>query len=57
MGLIGDQVKIDENSMIQATQVLNGGVEKIEDFGKTADLLEILYDSADIFLLRASRRH
>jgi hypothetical protein len=42
MGIIEDQVKIDENSMIQTTQVLSAETEKIEDIGKTAELLEIL---------------
>jgi hypothetical protein len=31
--MIEDQVKIDENSMIQTTRVLNGGVGQTEDFG------------------------
>jgi hypothetical protein len=48
MRIIEDQAKIGENSMIQITRVLNAEVEKIEDIGKTADLLEILYDHADI---------
>jgi hypothetical protein len=33
-------VKIDENSRTQPTQDLNAEAEKIEDIGKTADLLE-----------------
>jgi len=48
MRIIEDQAKSDENSTIQTTEVLNAEVEKIEDIGKTADLLEILYDPADI---------
>jgi hypothetical protein len=36
-----DQVKIEEYSMILTTKVLNVEVEKIEDIGGTADLLEI----------------
>jgi hypothetical protein len=34
--------------MILTTKVLNEEVEKIGDHGETADLLEILYDPADI---------
>ena len=49
-GLTEDQVKIEENSMIQTTMALNVEVEKIGDIGRTADPLEILYDPADIFL-------
>jgi hypothetical protein len=33
LGMIEDQVKIDENSMIQITRVLNEGVGQTEDFG------------------------
>jgi hypothetical protein len=33
LAMIEDQVKIDENSMIQTTRVLNGGVGQTEDFG------------------------
>ncbi len=40
--IIEDQAKIDENSIIQITMVLNAEVEKIEDIGKTADLLNTL---------------
>jgi hypothetical protein len=36
--------------MILATKVPNEEVEKIGDLGETADLLEILYDPADILL-------
>jgi hypothetical protein len=43
-------VKSEENSMIQTTMALNVEVEKIGDIGWTADLLEILYDSANTFL-------
>jgi hypothetical protein len=43
-------MKIEENTMIQTTKALNGEVEKIGDIGETADLLEISYDPADIFL-------
>jgi hypothetical protein len=48
MRIIEDQAKIDEDSMILTTKVLNAEVEEIEDIGKTADLLEILFDPADI---------
>jgi hypothetical protein len=50
LGIIEDQVKIEENSNIQTTRALNVEVEKIGDIGETAELLEILYDPADIFL-------
>jgi hypothetical protein len=43
-------VKIEENSKIQTTRALSVEVEKIGDIGETADLLEILFDPADIFL-------
>ena len=43
-------MKIDGNSMIHTTRVLNVEEEKTGDIGKTADLLEILFDSADIFV-------
>jgi hypothetical protein len=33
LGMIEDQVKIDENSMTQITRVLNEGVCQTEDFG------------------------
>jgi hypothetical protein len=42
-------VKIEEKSIIQTTRALNVEVEKIGDIGRTADPLELLYDSADIF--------
>jgi hypothetical protein len=48
MRIIEDQAKIDENSMIQTTRVLNAEVEKTEDIGKTADLIEILFYPTDI---------
>jgi hypothetical protein len=45
------QVKIDENSMIQATTAPTGEPVKTEDIGKTADLLEASrISSPDIFL-------
>jgi hypothetical protein len=47
LGIIEDQVKIEENSMIQTTRVLNVEAEKIEDIGRTADPLELLYDPAN----------
>jgi hypothetical protein len=40
-GIIEDQSKIEEISMIQTTKPLNGEVEKTGDIGETADLLEI----------------
>jgi hypothetical protein len=43
-------VKIEENSMIQTTRALNVEVEKIGDIGRTADPLELLYDTADTLL-------
>jgi len=49
-GIIEDQSKIEEISMIQTTKPLNGEVEKTGDIGETADLLEISYIPADIFL-------
>jgi hypothetical protein len=36
---ISDQVKIDENRLIQTTRVLNVEVEKLEDLRKTAENL------------------
>jgi hypothetical protein len=43
-------MEIEENTMSQTTKAQNGEVEKIGDIGETADLLEISYDLADIFL-------
>lgn len=48
LGITEDQAKIEEYSMILTTKVLNEEVKKIGDLGKTADLLEKLYDPADI---------
>jgi hypothetical protein len=51
-GMIEGQVKIDENSMIQITRVLNEGRGQTEDFGQTTGyFLEILYEPADIAVL------
>jgi hypothetical protein len=50
LGRTEGSMKIEENTMIQTTKALNGEVEKIGDIGETADLLEISYDPADIFL-------
>jgi hypothetical protein len=48
LGITEDQAKIEEYSMILTTKALNEEVEKIGGLGETADLLEILYDPAEI---------
>jgi len=49
LGMIEDQVEIDEISIIQITRVLNGGVGQTEDFGQTTEyFLEISFDLTDI---------
>jgi hypothetical protein len=49
LGITEDQVRIEENSIIQTTMALNVEVEKIGDIGETADILEI-YMILQIFL-------
>ena len=49
-GITEDQVKIEENSMIQTTRAPNVEMEKIGDIGRTGDPLELLNDPANTFL-------
>jgi hypothetical protein len=49
LSITEDQVRIEENSIIQTTMALNVEVEKIGDIGETADILEI-YMILQIFL-------
>jgi hypothetical protein len=55
LGMIEDQVEIDEISIIQTTRVLNEGGGQTEDFGQTTEyFLEISFDLEDIDVLISS---